>query len=217
MIDRFKALFNRANDIKKTEGWLYLIKRIFTYYIFQYRYFYVYEHELVDLDESDFTPRLHGYSVKIISNNNEADDIATKKYDFRLHYQDARKALDSGAVAFCIFANEELAHIGWIAMNKRAKKYVDPLPFHVDFCNYEAVTGGTKTNPKYRGKGLMNYGYYLRFNYLKKHGIKIARNAVKENNIPSHKSHQKFKYRITAKARYLKILSWVSWKETPVT
>ena len=96
-----------------------------------------------------------------------------------------RQALDKGTIAFCIFVYRELAHVGWVAMNEEAKKYIDPLPFHVDFSNKEACTGGTRTVSKYEGKGLMTYGYVLRFQFLRQKGIAISRNSVAFNNISS--------------------------------
>jgi len=217
MINRFKALFNRANDIRQIEGFIPLIKRIISYYIFQYRSFYVFEYNLHEVDESNSFPRLKNFSVNIVSDNKQADELSTSEFDFRLHYQNAREALDKGAIAFCIFVDNELAHIGWAATSEQAKKYVDHLPYKVNFNNKEACIGGHKTLPKYRGRNLMTYGYALKFDYLKQNGFKIVRNAVKVSNVASIKVHKKFKYRICAKARYIKILRWQSWKEKSIS
>ena len=63
----------------------------------------------------------------------------------------------------------------------------------------------------------MVYGYFKRFQFLKEKGFKSSRNAVEVGNIASQKAHAKFGPKVYARARYLKILRWKSWKETPIT
>jgi hypothetical protein len=217
MINKYKALFIRTKDIHQMEGFIPLLKRIFGYFLFQYKTFYLYEHELEELEESSFLPRLENYSVQIVTDNMQADKLVTKGFDFRSHFPKARKGLDKGAIAFCIFKDNELASIGWLAMNEQARKFVDPLPYHVNYAAGEVGSGGSKTIPKYRGQGLLTYNYFLRLKYLYEHNVRIMRSAVEKNNLPSHMMHKKFKEKIPAKARYVKILCWQSWKETPLT
>ena len=101
-------------------------------------------------------------------------------------------------------------------MTAEAKKPLDDLPYSVDFSNHEACTGGTVTIPKYRGKGLMAYGYLKRFQFLKERGIVASRNAVAIDNIASQKAHARFNPQIYAEVHYLNILWFKSWKETPL-
>lgn len=162
-------------------------------------------------------PKIQNFTVKIVSSNQQADELAAHGFDFRSYVFYARRALDKGAIAFCIFVEEELAHVGWVAMTEEAKNYIDPLPFRIDFSNKEACTGGTRTIQKYGGKGLMTYGYWQRFEFLRKRGIITSRNTVATSNIASQKVHARFAPKMYAKARFLKILWWKSWKETPLT
>jgi RimJ/RimL family protein N-acetyltransferase len=101
-------------------------------------------------------------------------------------------------------------------MSQEAKDSFDSLPYQVNFADKQACTGGTWSNPNYRGKGLMVYGYFKRFEFLRERGFESSRNAVDEGNIASQKAHAKFGPKIYAKARYLKILGWRRWKETPI-
>ena len=87
----------------------------------------------------------------------------------------ARRNLDKGAIAFCIFVNGEVAHIGFVAMSEEAKNTVDHMPYKVDFSNNEACTGATETVPEYRSKGLMGYVYFKRFQFLREKGKVISR------------------------------------------
>jgi hypothetical protein len=75
--------------------------------------------------------------------------------------------------------------------------------------------GGTIIMAKYLGKGIRTYGYFERFQFLWEKGITTSRNAVDKGNIASQRAHAKLGPRVYAKARYLKVLWWDFWKETP--
>ena len=183
---------------------------------FKHETYYLYEHTLAERNEADFTPKIQDFTFKIVATKQQADELAAG-LNFDSHLITTRRRLDKGAIAFCICVDRELAHIGWVALSKEAKNAIDSLPYHIDFANKQAWTGATWTNPKYRGKGLMAYGYFKRFQFLKERGIKSSRNAVDVGNIVSQKVHAKFGPKVYAKARYLKILSWKFWGETPLT
>ena len=128
----------------------------------------------------------------------------------------AREKLDKGAVALCIFVEQELAHISWVAMTEEAKKMVDPLPYKVDFANSEACMGGAWTNPKYRRMGLMEYGVYKRRQFQVERGLGIARGSIAARNVPSAGVAAKVGSNMYAEAHYLRILWWKCWKEKPL-
>ena len=102
-----------------------------------------------------------------------------------------------------------------MCLSEEAKKVIDPLPYHVDF-NKEACSGGALTIPEHRGEGLLPYAYYKKYQFLKKRGILINRSAVAVSNVASQRVQYKLGTKIYARARYLKILWWQSWKETPL-
>lgn len=220
MAYRPTALFRRARHIFQTEGLIPLLRTAFNFlapYLFQYDTYYLYEHVIKERKEADFMPTIQGFTVHIVTSNEQADKLAADGFDPRSHSVYSRGRLDKGAIALCIFVGRELAHIGWMAMSQEAKDTFDSLPYKVDFSHKEACTGATVTIPKYRGNGLMTYGYFKRFQYLWERGITISRNAVATNNIASQRVHAKFGPRIYARARYLKVLKWKFWKETPIT
>ena len=131
--------------------------------------------------------------MEIITSNQQAGELVARGFDdFRRSFINARQGLDKGAIAFCVFIGRELAHIGWVALNEEAKNTFDDLPYHVDFSNREACTGGTVTIPKYEGNGLMTYGYFKRFQFLNERGIARSRNVVATSNLVSQKVHAKF-------------------------
>lgn len=217
MTGSLSAVLRRAKDILQTEGLAPLLRRGFEFYIFQYGNYYLYEHTLKERNEADFMPKIRDFTFKIIHTNEEADELAaTTGSDFRRRFVNAGNGLDKGAIAFCFFVEGEIAHIGWVALSEEAKKALDSLPLKVAFSNNEAYTGGTETIPEYRGNGLMAYGYFKRFQFLREKGITASRNAVTVNNIASQRAHAKFSPKISAEARYLKLLWWKFWREMPL-
>ena len=220
MIYRFTTLFEAVKYILRTEGLLPLFRQTLAFMIypfFEYRTCYCYEHILRDTifdgrSEANFRPKIHNFTFEIVSTNQQADELAASGFKFHSTYRDK---LNKGAVAFCVFVNNELVHIGWTATTEEAKKSLNELPYRVDFSNKEAVAGGTWTNPKYRGMGLMVYGYFRRFEFLNNKGIVVVKSVVDTSNIASQKAHAKLKPRMYAQARYLKILGFRFWKEKP--
>ncbi len=212
---------SKIKQVLQTEGLIPLLRRGFPFllsYFLKYGTFYLYKHTLKERTEADFAPRIQGFTLKVVSTNKQADQISANGLeDFRQQFINARRGLDKGAIAFCVYVGNELAHIGWVAMSREAKNTFDGLPYYVDFTNKEACTGGTVTIPKYRGKGLMAYGYFVRFQFLRQKGIVTTRNAVKISNTASHKVMAKFGPNMYAKARYLKVLWWKFWRETQLT
>ena len=215
-------LISRAVEILRREGLAPLVSRCFKYllhYVFRYGTFYLYEHSINKRDEDLFRPKIQNSTFRIVATNEQADDLVKEGIeDIRRTsvMVNVRKCLDGGAIAFCFFVGQELAHIGWIALSKEAKNCFDILPYRVYFSNRQACTGGTVTLPKYRGKGFMQYGYYKRFQFLQDNGYSTSRNAVERNNKAAQRAHQKFDPKIYAKARYLKFVFLRLWKEVPL-
>jgi signal peptidase I len=225
--NKLAVLFTKAGHILRTEGPAALSRRgaAFLFWqlkhlarrAFDYRVVYLYEHTLKERPETDFLPMMQDYTFHIITTNQQADELAANGFqDLRKHWRTARQGLEAGAIAFCVFVGRELAHVGWVAMNNKAKDTFDSLPYRVGFSSNEACTGGTWTWPKYRGKGLMKYIYFKRFQYLWERGIKTSRNAVGVDNAASQKVHAKFGPRIYARARYLRVGKWYLKKESLV-
>jgi hypothetical protein len=213
-------LLKRAKEIFQTEGLLPLLRRGSVFlagYFFRYDNYYLYEHTIKARNEADFLPKTRDFTFKIVTTTRQADELAAAGIDFGTHHPNERRGLEKGAVAFCFFIDGELAHLGQVAINEEAKNCFDLLPYRVDFAHKQACTGGTWTHPKYRGRGLMVYGYFKRFEFLREQGMKSSRNGLEAGNIASQKAHAKFGPKVYARARYLKVFGWKSWKETPIT
>jgi len=220
MRDLVRGYVAKANRTFTTKGLKIFIKDTVAY-IWRRLYYrntvYLYEHPIIERDVTKHLPRVNNYSVHIVHSNQQADELETHGFEFRSFHVRARKNLDKEAVAFCIFdENKLIMHIGWLAMNQKAKNAIDPLPYKVDFRS-QACTSGALTASEYRNMGLMAYGYWLRLNYLRKHGVKYSRNSIAIDNIASNKVHDRFEPRIYARASLLSILGIHFWKEVPLT
>ena len=216
------VLLRRAKQIFQTEGLIPLLRRVLEFFrVFQYGTWYLYENHpsevLKSQTEADVMPKIQNFTFKTVFTNQEADELEAEGLEFRSQVTDARKKLDKGAVAFCVFVEQELAHICWDAFTEEAKKMVDPLPYKVDFTNNESCGGGAWTNPRYRRMGLHTYSIFKGYQFLNKKGIVTSRSSIAASNIASQDMAAKFGDRVYAEARYLRILWWKSWKEKPLT
>jgi hypothetical protein len=207
---------NRAKYILGRSNLLDLIKRSFTYFILDRGTYNVYRHRVADVDLSLYNPVLPGFKVKIASSNRDADEFSKDYMDPRKVIFKSRLMLDSGAVAFCIYSGNELAHITWLGLNEKAQRAIDTMPYKIDFEHGEACVGGTYTDPRFRGKGLMVYGNYLKFKYLKSTGVAFLKHAIKEDNAASINGYAKFSPSVVARGRYFKFFGYERWKEIPV-
>jgi len=215
--------FERAKQIYQSKGLIGLLRRGFAfvfYLLFQYRTYYLYADPVgyvAPFNEAEFKPNIDNLMARIVSSNAEADGLEAQGFEFRSQIPDARRRLDEGALANCIFAGNELAHQGWIALDQRALDSLDEPPYRVDFANKEAVGTGVWSNPKYRRKGLQKYAGFMFYKVLRENGIVVERSAIRKNNIPATKSRLESSRSPYAEGRYLRILWWKSWKETPLT
>lgn len=214
IITRTKHSLKRAFTALRKEGLVpslgILLNDVFQFfrnYLFHVSNCYLYEHTIKERDEAAFLPKIQSFDFHIVSSNQQADGLARSGVDFREYFPTARQTLDRGGVAFCIFISGEFAHAGWVALTEEAKKTFDGVPYPVDFSHGEACTGGTLTLPKFRGKGLMKYCYFKRFEFLREKGITISRNAVKADNIISQRVHARFNPK-RRKIRYVRLLKW---------
>ena len=179
-----------------------------------FKRFYVYEHRIIARNEADYLPKALDFIFHIVESHDQAEKLAREGLNVYTGFEQARKYLDKGAIAFCIFAGNKLAHNGWLALSDEAKSSFEPWPYRVNF-PYQGCTGGTETKKEFEGNGLMTYVYYKRFEYLRQRGIFSAKNIVDTTNIASNKVHGKFNP-LRKRGYYLRIgYWWQFWWETP--
>ncbi len=209
-------LLARARRVLGQQGIRGLLRTVFHHYVFSVTWFYLYEHRHRATDELQFLPAYGRFESEFLCSNEEADLVARSRDDFRYQFPVARRALDSGAVALCVFAGHELAHVGWIATSSTARGVLDPLGYEVDFPEGVGWTGAAFTMPAYRGKGLLAYSCHLRFQRLLESGVVASRAAVDVRNQASVRATLRFEPRVYGMGRQVRLFCWQCWSEHPV-
>jgi len=195
-----------------TRGLPYLLHRFFIsddYYVITVKF--------KDIDkevEADYLPKIENHSYRIITNNEEVDQMIADGYDMGAYELNLRVSVDGGAIAFCHFVGKEFAHFTFFADNPRGKVIIDLLPFHVDFEHGQMISGKSLTVPKYRNLRLRNYNGYVMRQYLWSKGFTGAVYSVRVNNYPALISHAKPPEKwVISRCRYIKILWYKYFKE----
>jgi len=227
MINRLTFLLTRGNHILQTEGLISLVRRGFPFLMryvvvrfVLYRTCYLYEYateNVCKLNEADFMPKVNSFTLKIVSTNEEADELEKEGLEFRSHTVNARERLDNGAVAFCVFILNELASKNWVAMTPEARISLLNPPYCVDFSKGEVCHSGVWTHPKYRRMGLASYVHYKMFQFLNNSGKIVDRCVIGAANTMAQSQYAKLRPNLYAEARYLRILWWKWWKEKPLS
>jgi hypothetical protein len=210
-----KDFVSRVIYILRHEGWIALTMQVFNFVsqrLFQYGNYYLYEHIMTERNEADFLPKFKNFTAHMVTSAQQGDELKAQGYNIYTNSINTRNRLDKGAIAFCVFIEKDLAHIGWSALTEKGMESFEPFPYRVNFDKQEACTGGTETVTKYEGHGLMTYGYFKRFQFLYEKGTLISKNLVGVNNTASQKVHSKFIPLTRTKTRYIKILWWHNWK-----
>jgi len=221
-MQRAGGLMRRAWDVWRTQGLVAVGRngiRLARPWLFQWQRCYLYEHTVTrERSETDFAPRAANVRLEVVRGPAEAEALKSATgFDLRRRVVGAGRCLDRGAIAFCVFVNGEFAHIGWLALSEEAKSAFDSLPYRVAFADNQACTGGTETVPEFRSIGLMKYGYFKRFEFLREQGVAVSRNAVEVDNIASQKVHAKFGPRVYGDVRHLRLFRrTVYYRERPL-
>jgi len=178
--------------------------------IFAFENYYIVYSSLknaVNDKEADFLPKTDNFWWKMITTNQEADELATSGFNFGAYELNLRASLDRSVLVFCIFINKEIAHIVCLAENLRGKETIDPRPFSVDFQNGEVATGRALTVPKFRRLHLRRYSGYLLRKYCLERGITRINGTMLANNYPALVAATQSKYMtIISKCRFKKML-----------
>lgn len=216
------SLLNRARHIHRAEGLLSLFRHAAVFLrsaVFAHEVYYLTEHNLTDFvfNESTAAPKTTGFRFEMVSSNDEADKLEAEGLEFRSCALNSRERLNEGAIAFCIFVGEELAHVAWVATTRRAKDSLPDPPYSVDFSNNEACTGDIWTNPEFRRYGFRTYRALRMREFLVRRGIVVARSAIAKRNVPSLGALPRIGSTIHAEGRWLRVLWWKWWWEKPLS
>ncbi len=203
--------------LARREGPVALARAATHRYIIDSHSFFLYEHRHGSRPDAGLCACPSGFEEFFVEENASADRLSEGRCDFRDAVPGARRALDSGAVAFCLYNGREVAHVGWLATSLRGRRALDRLGYEVRFDRGEGWTGAAFTMPRFRNRGLLAYSCLRRFEFLCDAGIAVSRAAVATDNASSHHVTMRFEPRVYAIGHQLRILTWRRWTERPVT
>ena len=192
---RLTDLLRRTMQIYETKGIVALLRRalaFIVYCFFEYRSYWLYAEPAAGhphLKEANFMPKIDDFTFKIVTSNQEADELEAQGLEFRSRVPNAAEKLDKVAVAFCVFVGNELGHIVWFAMNQEAKDAFNEPPYKVDFSKSEVCSVAAWTHPKYRGMGLNRYSHFKWSQFKADKGITTSRSAIAKANIAMQRSY----------------------------
>ena len=209
------SVLGRAWQLARREGPIALAVAAVRRYVVDSRSFYLYDCRLRVWPETRFGPWPDGFDECFVEGNEAADRVSAERCDFRDIVPHARRALDCGAVAFCLYHGRDVAHVGWLATSQAARRALDPLGFELRFDRGEAWTGAVYTVPRFRSRGLLTYSIVRRFDYLRDAGFSSSKFAVETSNVTSHRVQLRFEPRIYAIGHLFKLFSWRRWSESP--
>lgn len=210
-------LFRISKDVMQREGIASFIKQAFLFSkrsLFSYGTYYIYEKTLNETNKFEFTPKIQNFTLKIIYASSDVDELITEGFNFNSHII-IKERLNTGAIAFCIFVERELAHISWVAIHNKGN--VDPIlsASGMDWQNVASI-GPCVTNLKYRGLGFYPYVLYKICKFLKGKNKMSAKITTSKCNTSSTKGINKAGFKICGEVRYLKLLRWKFLKEKQI-
>ena len=195
-----------------SRGWNFLFSRLFVF-----DNYYIVSLDLGSIKneiEADFLPDTENVDWKMITSNQEADELEKVGYHFGAYGLNLRASLDSDVNVFSVFVDKELAHIVCLADNLKGQKTIDYRPFSVDFKNGEIATGRALTMPKYRRLHLRIYSGFLVRRYGIEKGCKRIKGTVGEYNATLIASAKHGYLTILSICRYIKILCFKYHRES---
>jgi hypothetical protein len=170
---------------------------------------YVFEMEVSD-KKFNFLPKINDVTLKVLTRVDQYDDLLQEGFD--LYSLIDREWITEGTIPFCVFVGRELAHVTWVASNAKAKKNIESSPFPINYGQFEVVSGGSKTSPKYLRKGLYLYVYSEMLKTLRRWGKKKIKFTISENNIASRRALEKFEPKIIGEIKILILLGCARFK-----
>lgn len=201
--------------ILNKEGLFQLVKKAFIFLsnnLFSYRTYNLYEKSLSEKNEKEFTPKVPGFTLRIIRTPSEVDKLSADGFDFGFYQNiySIKALLNKGTILFCIFINKNWAHSSWIGIDNNA--IVDPFfrrtPRHNSGC-----IGPCATNSAYYGLGLYPYALSQICKFLKKNDKHKAVISTAKKNLASNRGIIKAGFSVCSEGYHLQIGSRWFYRE----
>lgn len=203
-------LYQRARYILRNEGWRALMRQGFSFVgslFFSHGNYYVYERELSEPSETEFTPKIPNTALKIVTTTHELEELVVEGFNINSYFnmEELKWRINKGMILFCVFIGKNLAHRSFVAMDSKAN--VDPV-LSMSSMNWrnEASIGPCTTYTKYRGLNLFPYTLLQICRYLQGQSKQSVKITTSKDNISSVRGIEKAEFSICRGVQYLKLL-----------
>jgi hypothetical protein len=222
-VEKTGTLPGRADRLDQEPGARGTFERtLATLRIYERSTYFVRDTSFTNVDTAVDLPRMRGLTFKVLTRKTELDELIDDGYDIILNPGNMRRVLGKGAAVFAIFADGELASMGWAAMTAEAKAAFRVYPYNVDL-DKQACIVGDWTNPRFRNRGLCIYIECKRRQLLRENGFTSERSLVGESRLKEalsvtipDPSMVAYKRRTCTKAALPGITGGELWQETPL-
>jgi hypothetical protein len=171
-------------------------------------------------DQRTLQAKPNHFMFKVVSSNQEADQLEMQGYEFRSHPTDFnlnlkryRQRLDSGLIALCTFVDKEFAAIVWIVPSQAVQDRIRNLPVKVDYSNHEVIPRGTWVNPKYRNFQTIRASFCNLKLFLQEKNITMMKSPMNCTNKTGLRLVEALGFKRYGNARLLRVLFWRFWSE----
>lgn len=208
-------LLEQAKYILREKGLIPLIKQMFlflTRFFFSYRTYYIYENKLSGADELKVAPKIQDFTLDIISNPKQFNQLVSAGFD-RSSYpgtENIEERLNQGAILFCLFVRQDLAHKSWVTTESKAR--IDPVAPRLDYLE-QAYIGDCVTKFTYRGLGLYPYVLSQICKFLRETEKKRVLITTLKGDISSIKGITRAGFELCGEGKIIKIFRWEFWGE----
>jgi len=164
-----KAVFQRA-----------LARVLAALRIYNRNEFYIQDTDFPDVDTLVPEPPIKGLTFKVIYTPAELDKLIDDGCDLVIDFNQVRRGLGKGMVAFLILVDRELASMGWACMTEASKSILRGYPYYRDLDRLACIVGGW-TNPRFQDSSISSYLKHKRHQLLKEMGFIFERSIVAES------------------------------------
>lgn len=212
-IGRIKSIFMTRKAILKQEGFVSLLKNLFSTFLgllFSYEHFYLYRYRLDPSMEIPLVPcKVDSLVMKPIFlpiSLQEYELLGTQGFDFSTHpkAQEYKKGLGNGTIVFYTSNDNGLVNrTGMTTYRNGVYQYV--YPSYLDKGN-TVYAGFSETNKEHRLKGVYTYVHSEIYRYLREAGFSEVILLESKEQIGPRKAQERLGAEVLRESYHLRLL-----------
>jgi hypothetical protein len=219
-IHRIKSIFKKRKTILQKEGFVSLLKNLFTTFrdlLFSYQRLYLYRYRLdTSADIPDVSCKVDNLVIKPIFvpiSLQEYELLGNEGFDFFKHPEarEYKEGLGDGTIVFCAFTDNELVFRTCLTLYRDGVyRYIYPAYLDKGATVY---SGFSETKKEYRLKGVYKYVWTEIYRYLrKKKGVEEVILLEPADQVGPRKVQDRFGAKVLCKSYFLRLLFLLTFR-----